>query len=299
MKNELNSRLAGGKVLLADGAMGTQLQAAGLGPGEAPENWNLVRPAVLEGIAAAYIEAGSDLVHTNSFGASPLRLAAHGLADRCEQINRTAASAAIQGVAGRGLVSGSIGPCGRLLIPYGEVDPVEVLDGFRIQAAALVAGGVDMLTVETMTDLNEAVLAVQAAREAVGEGTVMASLTFEPTPRGWFTIMGNDIPTVVRELAAAGADAVGSNCGQGAEGMLALVGDFTAATDLPLLIQANAGLPILKNGEVHYPESPADMAAFLPELLAAGVKIVGGCCGTTPAHIAALRKALDRFEGGP
>ena len=299
MKNDLNSRLAGGNVLLADGAMGTQLQAAGLGPGEAPENWNLVRPAVLENIAAAYIEAGSDLVHTNSFGASPLKLAAHGLADRCEQINRTAASAAIHGVAGRGLVSGSIGPCGQLLAPYGEVEPAEVLDGFRVQAGALVAGGVDMLTVETMTDLSEAVLAVQAAREAIGEGAVLASLTFEPTPRGWFTIMGNDIPTTVRELAAAGADAVGSNCGQGTEGMLAVARDFASATDLPLLIQANAGLPILKNGKVHYPETPADMASFLPELLAAGVKIVGGCCGATPAHIAALREVLDKFEEGP
>ena len=299
MKNDLNSRLAGGKILLADGAMGTQLQAAGLGPGEAPENWNLVHPAVLESVASAYIKAGSDLVHTNSFGASPLKLAAHGLADRCEQINRAAASAAIRGVAGRGLVSGSIGPCGQLLVPYGEIDPAEVLDGFRIQAGALVAGGVDMLTVETMIDLNEAVLAVQAAREAIGEGAVLASLTFEPTPRGWFTIMGNDIPTVVRELAAAGADVVGSNCGQGTEVMSAVARDFATATDLPLLIQANAGLPSLKNGEVHYPESPADMAAFLPELLAAGVKIVGGCCGTTPAHIAALRKALEEFAGGP
>jgi len=297
MNNTLDNKLADGKVLLSDGAMGTQLQTAGLAPGEAPENWNLTRPTVLESIAAAFIQAGSDLVHTNSFGGSPLKLAAHGLADRCEQINRAAASAAVRGVAGHGLVSGSIGPCGQLLAPYGEVDTAEVLDGFRIQAAALVAGGVDMLTVETMIDLNEAVLAVKAAREAIGEGAVLASLTFEPTSRGWFTIMGNDIPTVARELAAAGADAVGSNCGQGARDMLDVAGEFASATDLPLLIQANAGLPVLEKGEVRYPESPTDMAAVLPELLALGVRIVGGCCGTTPEHIAALRQVLDKQQG--
>lgn len=292
MTNDLKSRLADGEALLSDGAMGTQLQAEGLEPGEAPEAWNLTRPEILEKIAAAYIQAGSDLVHTNSFGASPIKLAAHGLADQCKQINRAAAAAAVRAVAGRGLVSGSIGPCGQLLAPYGDADPAEVRDGFGIQARALVAGGVDMLTVETMTDLNEAVLAVQAAREAVGEGAVLVSMTFDPTPRGWFTIMGNDIPAVARELADAGADVIGSNCGQGTEGMLSVAGEFAKATDLPLLIQANAGLPVLKDGKVHYPETPSEMAVVLPELLTAGVMIVGGCCGTTPAHIAALREAL-------
>jgi len=298
MTADLKSRLAAGHVLLADGAMGTLLQQEGLAPGEAPENWNLTRPQVLENIAAAYIEAGSDLVHTNSFGASPLRLAAHGLEGRCEEINRAAAAAAVRGVAGRGLVSGSMGPCGRLLAPYGPAEPADVLAGFRLQARALVSGGADLLTVETMTDLDEAVLAVQAAREAVGAGAVLASMTFDPTPGGWFTIMGNDIPAVVRALAAAGADVLGSNCGQGTPGMLAVARELARATDLPLLIQANAGLPVLTDGRVHYRETPGDMAAVLPDLLAAGVRIVGGCCGTTPAHIAALRRELDQIRAG-
>jgi 5-methyltetrahydrofolate--homocysteine methyltransferase len=190
------------------------------------------------------------------------------------------------------LVSGSIGPCGQLLAPYGEADPAEVLEGFRVQARALIAGGADLLTVETMTDLAEAVLAVQAAREAAGQGVVLATMTFEPTPRGWFTIMGNDIPSVAAELAAAGADVVGSNCGQGTEGMLSVAREFAAATGLPLLIQANAGLPVLQGGAVHYPESPEDMAAVLPDLLASGARILGGCCGTTPDHIRAMRKAI-------
>ena len=297
MNVHLANLLAEKKVLLADGAMGTRLQAAGLKPGEAPEILNLTRPEIPQGIAAEYIEAGSDLVHTNSFGGSPLKLAAHGLADQCEQINRAAAEAAVAGVAGRGLVSGSIGPCGRLLEPYGDVDPAEVLDGFRIQAAALAAGGVDLLTIETMTDLGEAVLAVKAAREIIGKGIVLASLTFDPTPRGWFTIMGNDIAAAASELAAAGADAVGSNCGQGTEGMLSVARDFGSMTAMPLLIQANAGLPVLQEGKVHYPETPRDMAVVLPDMLDAGVKIIGGCCGTSPEHISALRKVLDQIKG--
>jgi 5-methyltetrahydrofolate--homocysteine methyltransferase len=289
---DLKSRLDAGEVLLADGAMGTLLQTEGLGPGEAPEAWNLERPEVLEKIAAAYVAAGSDLVHTNSFGGSPLKLAHHGLADRCAAINRAAAAAALRGAAGRALVSGSIGPCGRLLEPYGDTDPGEVLAGFVLQAKALVAGGVDLLTVETMTDLAEARLAVQAAREALGEGSVLATMTFEPTPGGWFTIMGNDVPSVAAGLATAGADVVGSNCGQGTEGMLEVAREFAAATDLPLLIQANAGLPVLRGGDVSYPESPPEMASALPDLLTAGVRILGGCCGTTPEHIKALKDSL-------
>jgi 5-methyltetrahydrofolate--homocysteine methyltransferase len=152
------------------------------------------------------------------------------------------------------------------------------------------------LTVETMIDLNEAVLAVRAAREAIGAGAVLATVTFEPGPRGWFTVMGNDVASVAGELAAAGADVLGSNCGQGSQGMVAVAAEFARATDLPLLIQANAGLPVLTQGVVHYPESPDDMAAVLPALLDAGVRVVGGCCGTTPDHIAALRRKLDQIK---
>ncbi len=158
------------------------------------------------------------------------------------------------------------------------------------------AGGADLLTVETMTDLAEAVLAVQAAREAVGDGTVLATMTFEPTDRGCFTIMGNDVPTVARELAAAGADVVGSNCGQGSVGMLAVARELAGATDLPLMIQANAGLPVLEEGKVRYPESPDQMAGIIQDLEGCGVRITGGCCGSTPAHIAAMRAVLDRLR---
>ncbi len=294
----LNERLAQGQVLLSDGAMGTLLLQRGLKPGQAPEILNLESPELLVEIAAAYTEAGSDLVHTNSFGGSPLKLAAHGLDQQAEAINRAAAEAAVKGARGRAIVSGSIGPCGQLLQPYGEADPEQVKAGFLLQARALLAGGAEALTIETMSDVAEAVLAVQAARQAGPDVPILATMTFDPTPRGWFTIMGQDIPTVAASLQEAGADVVGANCGQGPAGLLEIAREFAAACQLPLMIQANAGLPELRDGQVVYPATPADMAAYLPALVDAGVRIVGGCCGTTTEHIAAMRRALDS-SGSP
>ena len=294
----LRERLARGQVLLSDGAMGTLLLQRGLKPGQAPEALNLDRPELLAEIAAAYAAAGSDLVHTNSFGGSPLKLAAHGLQAQAEAINRAAAQAAVQGAAGRAIVSGSIGPCGQLLQPYGDADPEQVKAGFLLQARALLAGGCQALTIETMSDVTEAVLAVQAARQAGPLAPILATMTFDPTPRGWFTIMGQDIPTVAASLQEAGADVVGANCGQGPAGLLEIAREFAAACQLPLMIQANAGLPELRDGQVVYPATPADMAAYLPALVDAGVRIVGGCCGTTTEHIAAMRRALDS-SGSP
>ncbi len=298
MNRPLMDRLTQGEVVLLDGAMGTRLQALGLKGGEAPEAWNLVRTDDVASVAAAYAAAGSDIVHTNSFGASPLKLEAHGLADQAVSINQAAVAAARKGADGRALVSGSMGPCGGLLQPYGDLDPAQVAAGFALQAEALVAGGVDLLCVETMIDLAEAVLAVTAARAALPHGVVMVSLTFEPTPRGWFTIMGNDVPTAAAELSHAGANVIGSNCGQGTAGMLEIAQEFAAAGDCPILIQPNAGLPVLKGTDVHYPESPTDMAAAAPALLAAGVRVIGGCCGTTSSHIVALRQAIDQCAEG-
>ncbi len=294
----LNERLAQGQVLLSDGAMGTLLLQRGLKPGQAPEILNLESPELLVEIAAAYTEAGSDLVHTNSFGGSPLKLAAHGLDQQAEAINRAAAEAAVKGARGRAIVSGSIGPCGQLLQPYGEADPEQVKAGFLLQARALLAGGAEALTIETMSDVAEAVLAVQAARQAGPDVPILATMTFDPTPRGWFTIMGQDIPTVAAALQEAGADVVGANCGQGPAGLLEIAREFAAACQLPLMIQANAGLPELRDGQVVYPATPADMAAYLPALVDAGVRIVGGCCGTTTEHIAAMRRVLDS-SGSP
>jgi len=296
MTMNLRQRLDQGDILLADGAMGTFLQQFDLPPGQAPEVLNLSNPELLSKVAATYVGAGSNLVHTNSFGGSPLKLAAHDLADQATELNHAAAQAAVKGADGRAFVSGSMGPCGKILAPYGDANPDEVQAGFLLQARALLDGGAHMLTIETMTDLAEAVLAIKAAREAGPDTLIAATMTFEPTPGGWFTIMGNDIPTSAKAMVEAGADILGSNCGQGSARMLEIARVFSKSTDRPLLIQANAGLPVMKEGKVHYPESPAEMVSHVEELIECGVRILGGCCGTTLEHIKALRIALDQMK---
>lgn len=285
-------RVESGPVLIADGAMGSFLMERGLQPGECPESFNLRMPEVLSEIAGLYLDAGAEVVQTNTFGGSPLKLAAYGLGDRTEEINRTAVNAVRDVVGDRAYVSGSCGPSGQTLRPYGDAEPSDVRDGFRRQMAALVEAGVDVLCIETMIDLAEAKLAVEAARSVSPSIPVMATMTFDSTPRGFFTVMGNDIASAARDLVEAGADLVGSNCGNGVENMIAIAREFRARTDAPMLIQSNAGLPTMKDGRVTYDETPEFMAEKALELLDLGVEVVGGCCGTTPEHTRALRSRL-------
>jgi len=291
----LLERLAAGDVLVGDGAMGTMLFSRGLAPGEPPESVTLRRPEVLREIARLYVDAGADLLETNTFGGSPLKLALHGLEDETETINRAAVEA-VRVVAGghaHAYVAGSCGPCGRLLEPYGDPSTGAVLRSFRRQLEALTGAGVDCIVVETMTDLAEAQLAVRAARETAPETPVLATMTFDPTPRGYFTIMGVSVAAAAAGLTAAGADAVGSNCGNGIEHMVAIAREFRRHTQAPLVIQANAGLPRTVGGRTVYDETPEFMAAKARDLLAIGVSVIGGCCGTTPAHVAALRAMVN------
>jgi 5-methyltetrahydrofolate--homocysteine methyltransferase len=285
-------RVDSGPVLIADGAMGSFLMERGLEPGEAPESFNLERPDVLREVAGSYLEAGAEIVQTNTFGGSALKLAAYGLDDRTEEINRLAAEAVREVVGDRAYVSGSCGPSGATLRPYGDAGPDDVRESFRRQISALVEAGVDVLCIETMTDLNEARLAVEAARGISADVPVMATMTFDATRRGFYTIMGVDIPSAAAGLLEAGANLVGSNCGNGIENMVAIAREFRACTDAPLLIQSNAGLPQLIDGRVTYGETPEFMAEKARELVDAGVQVVGGCCGTTPEHIRAIRRAL-------
>lgn len=289
----LAERLAGGDVLVSDGAMGTQLFAWGLKVGACTEAWNLERPELLEKVARLYAEAGADIVHTNSFGANPITLAGYGLQDRCEEINLAAVSLARAGAGEGVIVSASIGPTGRTLLPLGDLEPERAAEAYRRQAAAMAEGGVDAFSVETMTDLNEARLAVEACREVAPQLPVMATMTFDRAHRGWLTIMGVDPAEAAAGLAEAGADVVGSNCGNGAEAMVEVARALREATDLPLLIQPNAGLPVLEKGVMVYRETPEFMAGHARRLLDLGVGIIGGCCGTTPAHIRALRDLVD------
>ena len=289
----LAARLAAGDLLVGDGAMGTLLFERGLPPGEPPETMALEHPEVLEAIARLYVDAGADLVETDTFGGSPLKLALHGLEDRMEQVNTAAVRAARRGAGTGAYVVASCGPSGRVLEPYGDVGEEVVAESFRRQAEVLVAAGVDGIVVETMTDLREAVLAVRAAKSVAPALPVVATLTFDPMPQGYHTVFGNGVADAAAGLAAAGADAVGSNCGLGVAHLVAIARAFRAASALPLVIQPNAGLPRIVGGRTVYEESPEVLAAGARELVDLGVAIVGGCCGTTPAHIRALRAVAD------
>jgi 5-methyltetrahydrofolate--homocysteine methyltransferase len=272
--------------------MGSFLIEHGLEPGGCPEALNLERPGLLQEIAARYAEAGAEIVHTNTFGGSPLKLASYGLDDRTEEINSTAVGAARAGARNRAYVSGSVGPTGRILEPYGDTPPGEIRRSFKRQMAALIDAGVDALTIETITDHNEAGLAVDAARELSLDIPVMATMTFDATPRGFYTIMGTDVRGAANGLLTAGADVVGSNCGNGSTTMIEIARAFREATDAPLLIQPNAGAPEVIDGAVVYPETPEFMAERAKDLAGMGVRVIGGCCGTTPEHIRAIRESI-------
>jgi 5-methyltetrahydrofolate--homocysteine methyltransferase len=293
---KLLDRLTEGEVLVGDGAMGTMLLQRGLKVGDCPERMNLDRPEILEEIAKLYLEAGADIIQTNTFGASPLKLSQYSIRDRTEEINAEAVRAVRKVIKDRAYLSASCGPCGRLLKPYGDISPREVAEAFRRQMKALVLEGVDMICIETMTDLEEARLAIEASKSVSPFTPVCATMTFDPTPNGFFTIMGISVERAAKGLANAGANIVGSNCGNGIENMIKIAAEFRKHTTLPLVIQSNAGLPEMKGEGLVYPETPEFFAEGAEKLLECGVNIIGGCCGTTPDHIAAVRKVVDAFN---
>jgi 5-methyltetrahydrofolate--homocysteine methyltransferase len=274
------------RLLTGDGGTGTLLQEAGLAPGGCPELWNVARPDAVRRVVRQYCDAGAELVETNSFGGSPHKLAAYGLADRCEELNQAGAALAREAAGDAALVVGSIGPTAVLLEPLGLLTQDEARAGFERQAQALAEGGVDVLCVETMIDIAEATCAVTAA--AATGLPVIATMTFESTPRGFFTIMGVDIPTAAEKLTAAGASLLGTNCGTGPEPMVEIARAFHECSDLPILVQPNAGLPELRRGQVHYPLTPEGMASWVPALVEAGARVIGSCCGSTPEHVRAM-----------
>jgi 5-methyltetrahydrofolate--homocysteine methyltransferase len=290
---KLLQRIDAGEVLVGDGAMGTMLMERGLQLGEPPESFNLTRRGVLEEIAGEYLDAGADIIQTNTFGGSRLKLASYALDEKVEEINRAAVIAVKKVVGDRAYVSGSCGPTGQFLKPYGDLEPSHVIESFREQIRILIDAGVDSICIETMSDLQEATCAVKAAKQIAHSIPVLATMTFDDTPKGFYTIMGVTVEHAARGLEAAGADIVGSNCGNGIERMILIAREFKRYTRLPIIIQSNAGIPELIDYRAVYPETPDFMADKAKELLSLGVSIIGGCCGTTPAHIRALRKAVD------
>ncbi len=282
-----------GEILLSDGAMGSLLIKRGLEIGNCFEQMNLINPGLIEDIARKYLQAGADIIHTNTFGGSALKLAGFNLETQTEEINRAAVEAAKKIAKNKAYVSGSVGPSGRLLKPYGNIEPKEMYYSFKRQIKSLIEAGVEALTIETMTDMSEAKLAIKAARDVSKDIPIMATMTFDSTPRGFYTIMGVDIKIAAEQLTAAGADIIGSNCGNGIEKMVEVAREFKKYATRPVIIQSNAGLPEIIDNCVTYSETPEFMAEACRELIDIGVSIIGGCCGTTPEHIAAMKAVID------
>lgn len=293
MKSLLKT-LNNGNVLVSDGAWGTFLHQKGLQPGECPELWNITHREDVFTIAKSYIDAGADIILTNSFGGSPHKLLHYGLKEKTSELNEASAIISREAAGNDRFVLGSIGPTGVMLIT-GEVSEQELYDGFYIQAEALKNGGVDALCIETMSDIQEACLAVRAAKESTGL-EVACTFTFERKIGDEYrTMMGVSTTEMIYAVKDAGADIIGSNCGNGFEQMIDIVRDIRKIdSSTPVLIQANAGLPLYKDGQTIFPETPQMMAGRVRELIDSGANIIGGCCGTTPEHIRALVKEIKK-----
>jgi len=288
-------KLATERVLVSDGAWGTFLHQKGLKADECPELWNMNRPDDVQEIASSYVEAGADIILTNSFGASPIKLEGYGLEAQTQVLNRRAAEISKQAAADRALVMGSIGPTGKMVM-MGEVSPQEVFQGFIEQTMGLVDGGADGIVIETMTDPEEARIAIEAVKKA-SELDVACTFTFSKNQDGIYrTMMGTDLEAYLDMAKQAGADIIGANCGNGTAGMIEIVRVIRSLDpDIPVLVHANAGLPIYQDGLTVFPESASEMASQMGELVAAGANIVGGCCGTTPEHIRQIVKVLSNL----
>ena len=283
-----------GRILISDGAWGTFLQQKGLQPGECPELWCLARPDDVLLVAQSYIDAGADMIETNSFGGSRFKLAHYDLGDRTAEINEAAARISRKAAGGDKWVIASIGPTGKMTA-MGDVAEKDLYEAFREQVIALAAGGADAICVETMSAIDEARAAVQAALDHT-KLEVICTFTFEKTVKGEYrTMMGVSPAEAAKAMLAAGAHIIGANCGNGIEQMIDIVKEMRAAAPgAPILVHANAGLPQNVNGVNVFPDTPEKMARLAPDLVKAGANIVGGCCGTTPGHIRALRNALEK-----
>jgi 5-methyltetrahydrofolate--homocysteine methyltransferase len=295
MKATLAS-LAAERVVVLDGAMGTALMDRGLEMGECTERWNEERPDAVRDIHRQYVSAGADVIQTNTFGANVLALARHNLADQADSINRAAVAVAREAAGDEALVAGNIGPSGRLREPLGDVSESELEDGFARQAATLVEAGVDYLSVETMSDLGEALCALRAVKR-VTDLPVAVCMTFDRRPKGWFTMMGDSPGACVRRLADDGAAAVGANCSTGSRQMVELCPELVAEADVPVIVKPNAGLPELVAGKTTYRQVPDAFARDIARMVSCGARAVGGCCGTDAQWIEAIVRVLGAEDG--
>ena len=273
-----------GRPVFWDGAMGTQLIAKNLA-GKVPELWNLEKPEAIREIHQAYVDAGSDVIQVNSFGANRIKLKTGGLEARLAEINLAAATIGKQAAAGKAYVAGDFGPTGEMMSPMGSLTPEKAEEIFAEQAEALAQGGVDLFSIETMFDLEEMKAAIRGLKKTAPKLPVVASMTFKRTARGFFTMMGTSPEQAIEGMLEAGADVIGANCSIGPEQMLELVRVFRSHTQAPLIAQANAGEPAMKNGKEVYGVSAEQFAGFVPEMFKAGANAIGACCGSTPEFI--------------
>ncbi|MBU1095593.1 MAG: methionine synthase [Ignavibacteriae bacterium HGW-Ignavibacteriae-2] len=286
------------KKYLADGAWGTYLHKKGLKPGECPELWNSTNAKKVYEVAKSYVDAGSDIIETNSFGGSIIKLKEYQLGERCYELNKLAAEISRSAGGNDTIVFGSIGPTGKFIIT-GDVTEEELYESYTTQSKALEDGGADVICLETFYDLEEARISIAAAKENTSL-PVACTFTFDKSMDGTFTtIMGVTPSEMAVHLKEFGADIIGTNCGNGLLDMILIVEQIKMSDgSLPLLVQSNAGLPIIEGGGLKYPEDPAFFISHFSKLMDAGADIIGGCCGTTPEHIAALRVKINSLNSG-
>lgn len=277
---------------LFDGGYGWLLQERGLPPGDCAEDWNLVEPEKIAALHEEYAAAGASVLTTNTFGGTAPRLSMHGLEDKVAQVNERGAALAREVADRHGiLVAGDLGPTGELLEPMGTLTPEAAQELFEAQLRGLVAGGIDLVLVETMSDLGEARAAIAAAQAVCPDLPIVATMSFDTNLR---TMMGVTPAQAATELSAAGADVVGANCGRGPDEMSVIAAQLVEAAPEGVLVltQSNAGLPQLEGAEFVYTVGPDELATHARSLRDAGVAVVGACCGSSPEHIAAIRAAL-------
>ncbi|MCW8850593.1 MAG: homocysteine S-methyltransferase family protein [Melioribacteraceae bacterium] len=284
------------QVLVSDGAWGTFLHQRGLEPGECPELWNVTHREDVLAIAKSYIDSGSDMVLTNSFGGSPSKLKHYGLDDRTFELNKAAAEISREAAGNDKFVLGSIGPTGVIMMMQ-EVPSDSIFEGFKIQAEGLVKGGVDAICIETISEIDEALIAIRAVKE-ISDAEIICTFTFEKTVDGKYkTMMGTTPTEMVQSIKDSGVSIIGANCGNGFENMIDIVKEIRSVdNNSPILIHANAGIPFFHEGQTVFPDSPEVMASRVGELIESGANIIGGCCGTTPEHIKVLSEQIRKIK---